>query len=185
MERINSSEINPMVRFRDGLLGPTVILLGICLVIAFALSFVNQMTADVIAEGQIDAENEVRAKVLPAAQTFTKVTAVQLPAGVIEAYKADNGEGFVFRSSAKGFSGEVVFIVGIDRDGKITGIDMFQHDETPGMGTKVANESFLRAWYGDANPSEVDGITGATKTTNALRNALLQAKAAFELVKEE
>jgi len=173
-----------MEKFRDGLLGPTVILFSIALVITFALAYVNQMTAPIIAEGMVAAADEIRAQVIPSAQTFTEVTGVQLPAGVIEAYRADNGAGFVFRSAAKGYDGDVVFMVGINGDGEIIGIELFQHNETPGLGTKVADTNFLRGWYGSADPTKVDGITGATRTSDALRKALLQAKAAFELIKE-
>jgi len=173
-----------MEEFRDGLFGPTIILFVICLVFTFALAFVNRMTAPIIAQGQITALNEVRSKVLPAAESFTEIAGVKFPEGVSEVYRADNGMGFVFRSAAKGFAGNVTFIVGVDMDGKITGIEMFEHDETPGLGSKVADRNFLQNWYGDADPSSVDGITGATRTTNALRNALIRAKEAYMLVKE-
>jgi electron transport complex protein RnfG len=170
-------------KFRESMAGPTVILLAICLVITFALAFVNQVTAPVIEAGQIAAANAVRARVLPGGGAFTELTGIPLPDGVSEAYQADNGSGFVFRSAAKGFGGNVTYMIGIDASGNVTGIEMFSHNETPGLGTKVADENFLGAFYGAADPDEPDGITGATRTTESLRNSLKQAKAAYELVK--
>ena len=173
-----------MAKFKDGLVGSTIILLAICLFFTVALVVVNNATAPIIELGQIEAANKVRAEVFQASDTFTAITGVDLPGGVSEAYRADNGEGFVFRSAAKGFDGNVTFIIGIDKNGEVTGINMFEHTETPGLGTKIGAPEFLQKWLGNADPNTVDGITGATRTTNALRGALLQAKQAYELVKE-
>ena len=173
-----------MDKFKEGLLGPTVVLLGICLFFAVALVFVNNMTAPIIAVGQIEAANRIRSEVFAGCDSFDEIGDVALPEGVAEAYRASNGEGYVFRSAAKGFDGAVTFMIGMDKNGAVTGINMFEHNETPGLGSKIGDPVFLKNWMGDANPNEVDGITGATRTTNALRNALLQARDAFEIVKE-
>ena len=173
-----------MDKFKEGLFGPTTVLLGICLFFAVALVFVNNTTAPVIALGRIEEANRVRAEVFAGCETFDEIKGVTLPDGVSEAYRASNGEGYVFRSAAKGFDGEVTFIIGIDKNGSVTGINMFEHNETPGLGSKIGDPEFLKKWMGDADPSVVDGITGATRTSTALRNALLQAKGAYEIVKE-
>ena len=173
-----------MDKFKEGLFGPTTVLLGICLFFAVALVLVNNMTAPIIATGRIVEANRVRAEVFTGCDTFDVIEGVTLPDGVYEAHRASNGEGYVFRSAAKGFDGEVTFIIGIDKNGSVTGINMFEHNETPGLGSKIGNQEFLKNWMGDADPAAVDGITGATRTSTALRNALLQAKGAFEIVKE-
>ena len=173
-----------MDKFKEGLLGPTTVLLGICLFFAVALVLVNNMTAPIIAMGQIQAANQVRSEVFSGSDSFDAIEGVVLPDGVSEAYRASNGEGFVFQSAAKGFDGEVTFIIGMDKNGAITGINMFEHNETPGLGSRVGESEFLKKWMGDADPAKVDGITGATRTTNALRNALIQAQKAYEIVKE-
>lgn len=171
-----------MSKFRDGMVGPTVILLGICLVITFALAGVYTATKDTIAMREIEAANGARTRVLAEGDTFTDIKA-DLPEGVTEAYRADNDTGYVFTSQAKGFGGEVVWMIGMDEDGNVTGIELFSHEETPGLGTKVGESDYLAKFLGDVNPNVVDAVTGATKTSNSLKNSLLQAEEAYEIVK--
>ena len=171
-----------MSKFRDGSLGPVVILFAICLVITLALAFVYNLTAPAIAAAEIKAADDARMAVLGGAGSFTKIEA-DLPDGVTEAYKADNGAGYVFTSEANGFGGAVVYMIGVDAQGGVTGIQVFSHVETPGLGTKVADPDYLANYFGATDPDSVDAVTGATRTTNSLKNALKQARQAFDIVK--
>jgi electron transport complex protein RnfG len=170
-----------MSKFRDGLIGPTVILFAICFVMTLLLAFTYQTTKPLIDAISIQTANETRAAVLPGAASFEEITDISLPEGVTAAYKADNG--YVFTSGAKGFSGVVTYMIGITNEGEIAGINMFDHDETPGLGTKVAAPEYLAQYGGSASPDDIAAISGATRTSNSLKNSLKQAKAAFELVK--
>ena len=173
-----------MTKFRDGLIGPTLILFTICFVITLALAQVYVITKPIIDEGERVASNEARMEVLPEGKGFAEITGAALPEGVSEAYKADNGAGYVFTSEAKGFGGPVVYMIGIDNGGNVVGLKMFSHDETPGLGTKVGDMGYLQNYYGSVDVDVVDAVTGATRTTESLKNSLKQAYAAFELVKE-
>ncbi len=170
-----------MSKFRDGLIGPTVILFGICFVMTLLLAFTYQTTEPVIAEVEWVRLEEAIVKVLPGAEEFGQIEGLALPEGVTEVYTADNG--YVFKSGAKGFGGVVTYMIGMDLDGGITGIEMFDHEETPGLGTKVAEEDYLAGYLGQTDPAGVAAVTGATRTTNSLKDALRQAKEAYELVK--
>lgn len=167
-------------KFRDGDIGPVIILLAICTVIALALAAVFTVTDPVIKAGEIAAANEVRSDVLPGSDTFTKVEG-SFPEGVPEVYRADNGSGYVIRSVANGYGGAVTFMIGMDASGNVTGINLFAHNETPGLGTKVDNSDYLSQYLGDTEPDSVDAITGATRTSNALKAAMRQAKEAYTI----
>jgi electron transport complex protein RnfG len=171
-----------MSKFRDGMIGPTIILFAICLIITAALAAVYNVTKPVIDAGAIAAADMARREVLPDGDSFTAVEAT-LPDGVVDAYKADNGAGFVFTSQAKGFGGAVTWVIGMDANGGVTGISLFDHDETPGLGTKVGEADYLQNFLGNTDPASVDAITGATRTSDSLKNSVIQAKEAFELVK--
>ncbi len=173
-----------MTKFRESLLGPTVVLLAICLVITFALAGTYTVTKPIIKQSEINAANAVRQLVLPQGDAFTQLTGLTLPEGVEEVYAADNGTGYVIRAGAKGFDGVVTYMVGLDKEGNYTGINMFDHNETPGLGTKVANPDYLKQYEGSNNPDAVDGITGATRTSTALKNTLRLVNETYELVKE-
>ena len=170
--------------FRDGLVGPTLILFVICLVITVALSVVYNITDSVIAEGERQAAQEARQAVLPAADSFTEIDPSHLPDGVTAAFKADNGTGYVFTSQADGFGGPVVYMIGMDAQGAVTGIEVFSHEETPGLGTKVTAADYLGRYLGNVDPDSVDAISGATRTTNSLKTALRQAREAYEMLRE-
>ena len=49
---------------------PTVILVAICLVMTFALAYVNSITAPIIADNTVKAADAARAELLPAATSF-------------------------------------------------------------------------------------------------------------------
>ena len=165
--------------FRNGLVGPIIILLSICLVVTGAVAATYVYTAPIIEEVDRTAAIEARQEVLPAADDFTRVDA-PLPEGVDEGFRANNGAGYVFRASAKGFGGLVPFMIGMDADGNVTGIKMLDNNETPGLGSKAGEADYLSRYYGGADPGGVDGISGATLTTNALKNALALAREAYQ-----
>ena len=75
--------------------------------------------------------------------------------------------------------------VGLDHDGMVTGVEVISHSETPGLGSKAAEESFLSQYVGKSadmqltvtktgaqSEAEIDAISGATKTTNGVTAAL-------------
>ena len=49
---------------------PTVVLVLICLVMTFALAYVNSITAPIIADNTVKAADAARAELLPAASSF-------------------------------------------------------------------------------------------------------------------
>jgi len=174
-----------MSKFRDGMAGPTVILLAICLVITFALAATQVSTAEAIKASEERAAVETRALVLEsgAADGFTEMEGLELPEGVFEVYKANNDSGYVFKAGAKGYDGLVTFMVGVDPEGKYVGINMFDHNETPGLGSKIGAIEYLEQYHGLMDPESVDSITGATRTSNALKNTLRLVQEAFQQVK--
>jgi electron transport complex protein RnfG len=164
------------------MVGPVVILLAICVIITFALAAVYQMTEPAIRQGEIDAANEARALVLAGAESFTEITA-PYPDGVGEVFKADNGIGYVIRAVGSGFGGPATFMIGVDTDGNVVGIMLFDHNETPGLGSKIAGKAYLGKYIGGVDPDSVDSITGATISSAALKEALHLAREAYAIAK--
>ncbi|MCF6300999.1 MAG: electron transport complex subunit RsxG [Proteobacteria bacterium] len=87
-----------------------------------------------------------------------------------------------------GYSGDIELMVGIDVDGKITGVNIIAHKETPGLGDLVdANKSdwllqfpekSLRntsAWKVKKDGGDFDQITAATITPRAIVKAIKKA----------
>lgn len=164
---------------------PVLVLTLICIVISAALAFTNSVTAPIIAETEAKNAEAARIEVLPAADAFVPVAAEDLPAAVTEVYKAENGAGYVFMLSTKGYGGTMKLICGIGADGKITACKTLSHSETSGLGSKTAEEPFRARFTGkDAGLEGVSAITGATISSKAYIGAIQDAFAAYDIVKE-
>lgn len=56
---------------------------------------------------------------------------------VYRARKANHVTGVAFETSRKGYSGEIRVLLGIDASGKLLGVRILKHTETPGLGDKI------------------------------------------------
>jgi electron transport complex protein RnfG len=80
----------------------------------------------------------------------------------------DETLGIVFTGKAEGYADRIEFIVGVDRDGKITGVDILYSNETPGIGDMIEDRKFLDQF----ERGMPDAITGATVSSQSLINAV-------------
>ena len=78
--------------------------------------------------------------------------------------KAEKYEGI-----GKGHNGDVKVSVGIE-DGKITSIDVLEHEETEGIGGAAIEE--LTKEMVEKNSTDVEAVAGATVTSDALKEAV-------------
>ena len=53
-------------------------------------------------------------------------------------------------------------ITGINLDGTIVGIRIFDNDETPGIGTKIMEADFMDSFIGKNTVDDVEMISGST-----------------------
>ena len=152
-------------------------LLVITGVIAAALAGVNSITKDRIAA----AKAEKRAQALLVVLPEDKDRAVEadnlpvLPEGVQSVMVSDSG--YAVEVSPNGFGGPISMMVGVDRDGKILGVAVISHTETPSLGA-VAGEktakgqAFRNQYIGLSGQltvgNTVDAISGATITSKAV-----------------
>lgn len=62
------------------------------------------------------------------------------PDGEIEVYRARRQgqvEAVVFRVSGRGYAGPILCLMGVGRDGRVLGVRVLKHAETPGLGDKI------------------------------------------------
>ena len=166
-----------------------VVLSVICLIISGALAVVNSFTAPIIEAAAIERENASRQQVLPSAAEFEALTA-DLPDNISGAYKGVDGSGntvgYVFTAGNKGFDGTILVMTAIDTDGKIVAVSTLDvTSETATLGGLTAKESYTSMYPGkDASLDGVDVISGATITSEAYEQCVLDAFAAYDAVKE-
>ncbi len=97
-------------------------------------------------------------------------------------YEDGSIAGFAIKAYAQGYGGEVEVMVGIIGDGTISGVQVMSQSETPGLGDKITEDSFLEGFRGNATAEEVtvDAISGATASSNAVNNAVEAAASLYE-----
>ena len=166
---------------------PIAVLAAICLVVTALLAYINSVTSPIIKEADEKAAAEARQEVLSEADGFEEIEDVKLPEGVEEAYKAENGAGYVFKLVTKGYGGNITLMCGIKPDGTIEKIKTLSHSETSGIGSKVVdNESGYSKKYTGKNENDydsVDAVTGATISSKAYKKAVASAFEAYDVVK--
>lgn len=175
---------------------PAVSLLVICVVVTALLGVTNRVTAPKIE--QLAAETEAAAKqaVLTDAATFSEEKQIEKDGTTYIYYEGFSAEeafaGYVFRTSAKGYGGDISVMVGVKADGTVAGVNILSISETAGLGMNAKNESFLSQFLGKSgtvgvlkngsSETEIQALTGATITSKAMASAVNQALALFEAV---
>ena len=173
-----------------------VVLLIITLVSGLSLGFVNDLTLEPKAKARLAKKVKALNTVLPTYDNdpLSEVVKIARPASdsleIYPAFKEGRFAGSaVTGQSEKGYSGPVKIMVGFETDGSIGDIVVLEQKETPGLGTKMKGEAFLRQFRGK-DPSafnlkvrkdggEVDALAGATISTRAFAEAVAQAHEAF------
>lgn len=109
----------------------------------------------------------------------------------------DNGTilGYVMQvTTSEGYAGDITFSMGIRLDGTVNGYEILRISETAGLGMKAKEDSF-KVQYANKNverfaytktgataENEVDAISGATITTNAVTNGVNAGIAYFNSI---
>lgn len=178
-----------------------VLLGGFCLVSAAALALAYRLSAPEIAQ-RLKEDMEVSlAQVIPAALRTNDMVAdtvtIDGPDGATTVYRARRGDqvsAVAYRVTGKGYGGDIVIIMGVDRNGEILGVRVVQHAETPGLGDKVdvrksrwidafkglsfANTAAAK-WAVKKDGGQFDQFSGATITPRAVVKAVRDGLALF------
>lgn len=175
---------------------PTLSLFLICAVVTLLLAVTNSVTKPQIEKLQIETANKTKAQVLSVAESFSDEKTVDLN-GVTYAYfegydKDENVVGYVFTTSAKGYGGDIVTMVGVLNDGTVSGMDFLSISETAGLGMNADTDEFKNQYVGKKvgigvnkntpAENEIQALTGATITSKAVTNAVNIALELYEEV---
>lgn len=164
----------------------TVTLLGICVVVAFLLGIVNSITEPIITRMQEEKTAAAMAMVLTA-DSYEELSAdYENVAAMYRAVTGGQQTGYVVEVTTGGFGGVMNLVVGVDMNGKVTGVSVTKHAETKNIGTKVADDSSVLARFigltenitVNSGENRFDGISGATVTSKAVTAGVNTALAA-------
>jgi electron transport complex protein RnfG len=179
---------------------------GVALLTSAALAFASRATeADIKAAEAADLKQSL-SQVLPGEyeNDLLKDT-VTLPGKegdvlVYRARRAGKVEAVVYRVTGHGYAGNILCVMGVSREGKILGVRVLSHKETPGLGDKIEPakadwiHSFEGKYLGDP-PLEkwavkkdggiFDQFAGATITPRGVVNAVKGGLEFFEASKTQ
>lgn len=177
----------------------TGIMLAITIVAGLILGFVYQITKEPIARQEAKAKQEACQEVFQDAASFETMKATTPDdAGWTEAGYAQesidevmsavdasgNLLGYVITVTTKeGYGGDIQFSIGIRMDGTVNGISILSISETAGLGMRAEEvlkpqfsdkqvEKFEYTKSGATSENQIDAISGATITTNAVTNGV-------------
>ncbi len=161
---------------KDSVFLLTLTLFLVTVVVAVLLGAVNMNTAPAIEKIQIEATREAMAAVLPADEY---VPAPEAP-NVYEAFAEGSLIGYAVEQSPPGYGGPISMIVGVSLEGKVTGVSIVKHSETPGFGTRALSEPWFLEQFADKDASlalgnGVDALSGATVTSRAVTEGVKSA----------
>lgn len=164
---------------------PIIVLVTICAVIGVAMAGVNFITAPKIEEAQKQKEQEALSAVVPDNQGF-ELLDIDLSsyASVVSVYSDNGSASLAVMLSIKGYdsSNPMSVAVGFDEEGKIIKVSVIScSGETKGIGSKVADGSFLSRFESKDDVSNADTISGATISSKAFKEAIEEA---CDLVKQ-
>ncbi len=178
----------------------TLTLFVITLVAGISLGFVIDLTFGPKAKAKLERKVNALKEVLPEFDNNPVEDVIKIKSekarDSIEIYPGLLGENMtgtaVVGSSENGYSGLVKIMVGFNPDKTIQNIVVLEQKETPGLGTKMKDDKFIRQFRGKDPASfplvvtkdggEVDALTGATITTRAFCEA---AQLAYDVFLQE
>jgi electron transport complex protein RnfG len=161
------------------------------------LAFVHTGTEKIIAaRRQADLETALK-ELFPEADSFAAAEGIESPDPLVvieSAYAALQGgekTGAALRLSTGSYGGPIKILAGVSADGRITGVKIMEHADTPGLGANAASPSYFVdrekgiTFYGQfagkrvTDPFEVKGdvaaVTASTVTSSAVSQAVKAA----------
>ena len=149
----------------------------LAMVIAAVVLFGGKAVLSSTAEKNVEiANNKIMSALLPGSTSFApEEFDTEANSAIKSVYKAENG--YVIESTAYGYNGDVVLMVGVSNEGTVTGVVVKDLQETRGLGADaLTNVPFLAQFLwtgGDAEVgTNVDALTGATVSSKAVTKAV-------------
>jgi electron transport complex protein RnfG len=202
MNTVTEPAYRKRLGYQAGLLG------GFALLSAALLIIGNLSTHDVI-EKRLDEDLQASLQRVIPATLYTNnlldaallVTDAQgRQVQVYRGIKAHQVTAVAFRIIANGYAGEIELILGLDSDGRILGVRVLSHAETPGLGDKIDDRksdwilgfngkslenTTSEQWRVKKDGGEFDQFTGATITPRGVVKSIHQGLDFFRQHRDE
>lgn len=173
------------------------------------LSLVNHVTKDRIAMVKVKKQEKALAEVLPKFDTMEVETLLAHPSDPVELFTCRTADGAVSGIAVKissrklsaqelaalklpesvrqdqAYDAPIKLLVGFSADGKVHGVSILEHKETPGLGTNMEKPEFKgqfagvpvdgKRWSVKKDGGEIQELTAATITSRAVTSSVAKA----------
>ena len=89
-----------------------------------------------------------------------------------------------YSDGVKGFNGPTPLLIALDAEGCIKTVALLENEETPRFAERVVEGGLYEAWNGltveEALDKQVDAVSGATYTSNGVKNSLVARLKAYK-----
>ncbi len=161
---------------------PILVLTIVVCISVIALNIIDSMTVDLIEEAKQETINELLKEQFPEQEESefnedNEVYSILVNGTVV---------GYAFMIEATGYGGPIEILVALENttpaedDIILRGISIISNTETPGLGAKITEESFLEQFSGinvndvqlKSEGGNIDAISGATISSSAVVDAI-------------
>jgi Na+-translocating ferredoxin:NAD+ oxidoreductase subunit G len=164
------------------------VLTSVCVAAAIVLGLTYNITKPIIIQQSEKEQRQALEKVIAGADTYNKKSFSK--GDYFECLKDGKVIGYALFVSGTGYSGPIHMLLGIDRKGKISGVEILSQSETPGLGARCIEIKrghdepwFLAQFKGKDAVSlklkDIETITGSTITSKAIMDGLKEYTEAF------
>jgi len=168
--------------------GFPVILLTVVVAISVSLlSFTDSLT-----RGKIEAQQEAKVQAMLSAM-FPEMSRYELEDEIYTIYPESGEVSYAFIAIGKGYGGDINILVVLEDENTVKGISIISQTETPGLGTRITEETFTGQFTGTSiadvaerrDGGQIDALTSATVSSMAVIEAVQEnAMEKVKLIKE-
>jgi len=199
---------------RDGMLYTVLFTFIICIVFVFFLALANELTKDRVASNNRLTERSAILSALGIAYTSSdqvdslydaQVSTLNTDQGPVYTATVEGQARYAAKVAGPGLWGTIRAILAVDeRVERIEGFQIVSHNETPGLGGRI-DEPWFKAQFrgekigpegvavlqgsgkGDPDPenSQVDAVTGASRTSQAVQDMVNKEISLFKSLRDK
>lgn len=159
-------------------------LLLVCALVAGVVSFVYSLTYEQYERNKQATKDAAVGEIFEAPTATCTELAKDGKTAVYGVVAEGATLGYCVEVLTSGFGGDMELMIGYDAEGRVLGVRVVAHSETPGLGENVKNDSFLSQFVGKDGEihigSDLDAISGATISSRAVTDGVNLATEALQ-----
>ncbi|MFC1983537.1 FMN-binding protein [Chloroflexota bacterium] len=138
------------------------------------ITWTDSITADKIEEQE---EQQIQSRL---EEMFPSMREYTFKDDIYTLYSDGTEIGYAFLAVGKGYGGDIKILIGLEDETTMKGITIISQTETPGLGSRIAEESFASKFTGlnindvalKQDGGQIDALTGATISSGAVVDAV-------------